>query len=119
MAVPARTRGVWHLEGDPFEAWLESRTDEELAELASASSSALAAAPASAAAIAHALALASSTFAADTTRTPWGRLHHRVTRRGTVLDPSTIEAQARALLPRAVNATEQLLALHGTWSSTR
>ena len=27
MTVPARTRGVWHLRGDPFELWLEQHAD--------------------------------------------------------------------------------------------
>jgi hypothetical protein len=110
MAVPARTRGVWHLEGDPFEAWLEARTDDELAAI-SASTPASAPDSASADAIAAALARTSASFPADTTRTPWGRAMFRFARRGVMLDECAIEAQARVLLPHAIRATASLLAM--------
>jgi hypothetical protein len=105
MAVPARTRGVWHLAGDPLEAWLEARH----AELARLVPDTLAIADADAGAIADALASASSAHDADTTRTPWGRLAYARLRRGTRLGEGAIATQAEALLPLAVASTGALL----------
>lgn len=104
VAVPARARRVWHLEGDPLEAWLESNldrlgdvqieppsvttTDEMIEEMARVA----------------------STFPADTTRTPWGRAAFRWFGLGQTLDESELERQAHVLIPCAVRLTKCLLA---------
>jgi hypothetical protein len=105
MAVPARTRGVWHLAGDPLEAWLEERSDD----LAALVPPSLAIAGGDPDSIADALARASSAFEADTTRTPWGRVAFERFGRGTRLDAGAIALQARAILPLAVASTAALL----------
>lgn len=107
MAVPARTRGVWHLAGDPLETFVEAQDDTTLEELARPSSGVDW--PDDPAAIADLLANASAKLPADTTRTPWGRLKYERLGRGTKLEASEIEAQARVILPLAVEATAALL----------
>jgi hypothetical protein len=105
MAVPARTRGVWHLAGDPLEAWLEERSDD-LASLVPESIAILDGDPG---AIADALARASAIHDADTTRTPWGRALFERFGRGTRLDADALASQAEAILPLAVASTAALL----------
>ncbi len=105
MAVPARTRGVWHLLGDPLEAFWEAHA----AELDSMLGDAEPLVPGDAALHADALALASSAYPADTTRTPWGALSFRYRGKGQRLKPAVIEAQARVLLPLAVAHTSAFL----------
>lgn len=107
MAVPARTRGVWHLAGDPLETFLEAQDEASLAELAKTPSGT--AWPDDPAAIADLLANASAKLPADTTRTPWGRATWERLGRGTKLDAREVEAQARVLVPLAVEATAALL----------
>ncbi len=105
MAVPARTRGVWHLLGDPLERWWEDHSgnlETLLAEPAPLE-------PGAPETHAHALALASAQFPADTTRTPWGALGFRWRGQGERLKTATIEAQARVLLPLAVLHTSAFL----------
>lgn len=96
VAVPARTRGVWHPLGDPYERWV----DAHLAELA-----ALPPAPPIAAASLHALvdglARQAARHPADTTRSPWGALAHRLGRRRVIVDAAAAAGQARALFPIA------------------
>lgn len=107
MAVPARTRGVWHLAGDPLETFLEAQDDASLAKLAEPASGIDW--PDDPAAIADVLANASAKLPADTTRTPWGRAKYERFGRGTKLDEDEVEAQARILVPLAVEATTALL----------
>lgn len=107
MAVPARTRGVWHLAGDPLETYLERLEDAALAKLGEPASGI--AWPDDPAAIADVLANASAKLPADTTRTPWGRAKFERFGRGTKLDEGEVEAQARVLVPLAVEATAALL----------
>jgi hypothetical protein len=111
MAVPARTRGVWHLAGDPLEAWLEARAEQlgAMADHAAASLEATETRCRTPAELADALARASSAHAADTTRTPWGRLLYERARRGERLTQPEIEVQARALVPLVVASTAALL----------
>lgn len=107
MAVPARTRGVWHLAGDPLETFIDAQDDATLEAMARASSGIDW--PEDPASIADALATASAKLRADTTRTPWGRLAYERLGRGTKLDAREVEAQARVVLPLAVEATAALL----------
>lgn len=107
MAVPARTRGVWHLAGDPLEAYLEGLDEAALKELASRPSGVDW--PDDPAAIADVLARASAKLPADTTRTPWGRIAYERLGRGTRLDSLEVERQARIVVPLAVEATAALL----------
>ena len=105
MAVPARTRGVWHLLGDPLETFWESHA-EGLAELLPDELPPCTGLPE---ALAEALARASSAEPADTTRTPWGALGHRLLGKGERLTDTEVERQARCLLPLAVSHTRALL----------
>jgi len=102
-AVPARANGVWHLEGDPLEAWIEARVESfrgvELP-LFSASS------PGE---IIEELASLAARLRADTTRTPWGRFSHHYLGRGVLLEEKELEAQARVIVPAAIAATVALL----------
>lgn len=109
MAVPARTRGVWHFAGDPLERFCEeAAARSELRDLVPRD---LAPAPErDAAALADGLAAASAAFAADTTRTPWGRFAFARRGRGVRLDDADVGAQARALVPLAVAHVAALLA---------
>jgi hypothetical protein len=102
-AVPARTRGVWHFLGDPYERWVEDNLDL----LAGLPVPALPA-DSEPGALVHALALLSSSHAADSTRTPWGRAVYLLGR-GTVIDAAHAEAQARLLVPAAMAHTAALL----------
>ena len=105
MAVPARTRGVWHLLGDPLELFCEARVDR-LAELLPDE---LPQRVGPLEAHADALARTASAEAADTTRTPWGALRFRLLGSGTRLTDAEVERQARQLLPLAVSHTRGLL----------
>lgn len=105
LAVPARTRGVWHLLGDPFEQWLEEHLDA----LPSLLSSSSAVAPRSGAErLAHELACASAGHAVDTTRTPWGAWAF-ARGIGVQLSEDEAAAQAAVLLPLVVAATTGLI----------
>ncbi len=104
LAVPARTRGVWHLLGDPLEAYWESHASE-LASLLQVSPPLHCGSPDE---HVEALARASAAHPADTTRTPWGALALRWGR-GVKLERDEIEKQARALLSLAVAHTQGLL----------
>jgi hypothetical protein len=55
------------------------------------------------------LAAAASTFAADTTRTPWGRAAYRWLGRGKTLDETELAEQARIMVPMAITSTKALL----------
>jgi hypothetical protein len=105
MAVPARTRGVWHWLGDPLELFCEANA-ERLAELLPEPIPHCAGPPE---AHAEALARAASAELADTTRTPWGALRFRWLGRGTRLSDAEVERQAQRLLPLAVSHTRGLL----------
>ncbi len=104
LAVPARTRGVWHLLGDPFEEWLEGHLDT----LPLLLPAALSIPQKSPTIVAHDLACASSRFAADTTRTPWGAWAFRHGF-GRQLSENELASQATALVPAMVAATAALL----------
>jgi hypothetical protein len=97
MAVPARTRGVWHLRGDPLEMWLEARPDAIDAMVAGGVDVPCAAAPA---ALADALARASAVHEV---------FSYARTRRAPRRYDARIEVQARALVPLAVAHTAALL----------
>jgi hypothetical protein len=107
MAVPARTRGVWHLAGDPLETFLETESHAVLSQLAMAASRI--SWPDEPGAIADALANASAKLPADTTRTPWGRAVFERFGRGTKLGAAEVLAQACVIVPLAVEATAALL----------
>jgi hypothetical protein len=105
LAVPARTRGVWHLLGDPLETFWENHA-RELAGFMSEVPTPEHACPED---HVEALARASAAHPADTTRTPWGAFVFRRWGRGLALEPDVVENQARALLPLAVAHTSGLL----------
>lgn len=107
LAVPSRTRGVWHLLGDPFELWIEAHLDRLPALLPPA----LEVPRGDPLQVAHRLACASSLFAADTTRTPWGACAWRLGA-GVRLSEAEVAAQAAALVPLVVASTAALL---GGW----
>lgn len=104
VAVPARSRGVWHFYGDPLEAFIERHADD-LARFGCED------VPESHApeVLVESLARYSSTFPADTTRTTWGSLRMRWLGRGTRVDDEEAEAQAKAIVPRALSHTVALL----------
>jgi len=105
MAVPARTRGVWHLLGDPLELFCEAHADR-LAELLPEQLPRRDGPPE---VHAESLARAASVEPADTTRTPWGALRFRLLGHGHRLADAEVERQARHLLPLAVSHTRGLL----------
>jgi hypothetical protein len=105
MAVPARTRGVWHLLGDPLELFCEAHADR----LADFLAEPLPHCEGPPEAHADALARVSSSQPADTTRTPWGALRLRFFAHGLRLSDAEIERQAQLLLPLAVSHTRGLL----------
>jgi hypothetical protein len=103
VAVPARANRVWHIEGDPLEAWIEARvasfrdvvthaieykTPEQIIEN---------------------LARVASAFRADTTRTPWGRAGFQWFGNGRKLDDAELAEQACVLVPLATASTKALL----------
>lgn len=103
VAVPARARRIWHLEGDPLEAWIESHL-ETFRDLPSVPSE-----PRPPETIIEELADVAATFPADTTRTPWGRAALEWFGRGRILEEREIEKQARILVPLAMRSTNALL----------
>lgn len=104
MAVPARTRGVWHLLGDPLEIFWE--THQDLAALLPAQLP-----ETSDSSVQHAETLArfSSSFPADTTRTPWGAARLRWLGHGQQLSAAELVEQAGRLLTQAVAHTRDFL----------
>jgi hypothetical protein len=105
MAVPARTRGVWHLLGDPLEAWLE----EDARRVDALACDPLDVPSYGPAELADALAHASAAHVADTTRTPWAKILYGRTEKFVRLCEKDVEAQARTLVPLAVAHTAALL----------
>lgn len=97
VAVPARTRGVWHPLGDPYERWV----DEHLDLLAHEPVPAPVQAP-SIAALVDRLARLAVVHIADTTRSPWGAVALRLGRSRAIVDDALAERQARALVPAAL-----------------
>ncbi|MDB4996785.1 MAG: hypothetical protein JWM74_4217, partial [Myxococcaceae bacterium] len=88
MAVPARTRGVWHLLGDPLESWVEQAVlanDDRLVASERAPAGNIGA-------LADELAALSSSFPADTTRGPLGLLRHKLLGRSIRIDAAEAEA---------------------------
>jgi len=102
LAVPARTRRIWHLLGDPVEAYWEEHANLSTllgAELPTTDGDL------------ETLASFSSRFAVDTTRNPWSR------RSGTPLSSAEVAEQAATLLPLAVAYTRDWLR-HATGAPT-
>jgi len=104
-AVPARAQRIWHLEGDPLEAWLEKHLSElqpikieEERDFLDPDD------------IFEEMARLAASFPADTTRTPWGRAAWQWFDQGKQLDENEFERQARALLPMAIKMTRNLIA---------
>lgn len=97
VAVPARTRGVWHMLGDPYERWVDQHLDLLAVEprLPPATAPTLAA-------LVDRLARMAAAHTADTTRSPWGALALRLGRPRAIVDDATAERQARALIPVAL-----------------
>ncbi len=104
MAVPARTRGVWHLLGDPLESFWETHQD-----LAALLPERLPETNESHLQHAEALARFSSACAADTTRTPWGAARFRLLGHGSRVDSEQLALQAERLLSLAVAHTRDFL----------
>lgn len=110
VAVPARSRGVWHFYGDPLESWVEAHV-EELAALPPDDPP-----PASdAGALCESLARLSSTFVADTTRSTWGDLRMRWLGRGVRVSAEEAADQARVLVPAAIAHVVALLSSLARW----
>ncbi len=105
VAVPARSRGVWHFYGDPLESWVEAHADEidAYAEVAPPSTN-------DPGELCESLARISAQFPADTTRTTWGSLRMRLTGRGVVISDHEARAQASVLVPAAIAHVASLLA---------
>lgn len=97
VGVPARVQGVWHPLGDPYERWV----DEHLTEVAGWPPAPPIAA-ASIAALVDGMARHAAAHVADTTRSPWGALAHRLGRASVIVDDVAAERQARALVPAAI-----------------
>jgi hypothetical protein len=106
MAVPARTRGVWHLFGDPLESWVEHAVragDNRFLPSEPAPSSDVGE-------LADRLAALSSSYPADTTRGPLGLLRHTLGGRSVRISTAEAEEQALVLVPAAIAHTAALLA---------
>ncbi len=103
VAVPARANRIWHIEGDPLEAWIEARVDSfrnaKIPELAKKAPDE----------IVEDLARFAATFPADTTRTPWGRARFQWFDHGRKLDNDELDEQARNLVPLVIACTKALL----------
>lgn len=103
MAVPARANRIWHIEGDPLEAWIESRVDSfrdvMVHEIAVKTPEEMT----------EELARIAATFPADTTRTPWGRARFEWFGHGRKLDEPELAEQARILVPLGIACTKTLL----------
>ncbi|MFO0762994.1 MAG: hypothetical protein U0359_41545 [Byssovorax sp.] len=105
IAVPARSRGVWHFYGDPLESWVDHHPE------------AIAAFPLAPipetrdpGQLCESLAALSSAFPADTTRSTWGSLRMRLTGQGTIVGEEEAGAQAKVLVPAAIAHVAALLA---------
>lgn len=103
-AVPARARRIWHLEGDPLEAWLEKNLHslakvklEEENEVLNPDE------------IFEKMSRLAASFPADTTRTPWGRAAFSWFKKGEQLDENEFARQARELVPMAIHMTRNLI----------
>jgi hypothetical protein len=103
VAVPARAHRIWHIEGDPLEAWIESHC-ETFANVSVEQDEHRAPEE-----IIEELARIAITFPADTTRTPWGRAAFHWFSRGRELEEPELTRQARVLVPRAMQSTKALL----------
>jgi hypothetical protein len=103
--VPARARGVWHFDGDPFESWLEAN----LAAVA-ASEVAPPRPTSGVAALVEQLAALAAREEVDTTRTPWGRRRYR-RGRGVRVSEALAAEQAARLVPHIIGHTRELLAM--------
>lgn len=101
--VPARAHGVWHLQGDPLESFLEERLEEFVGAAIPTHE------PAAPAKLIDDAACYAATFRADTTRTPWGRARHHLFARGTKLDETELRDQAHAIVPEAIARTRAFL----------
>jgi hypothetical protein len=103
VAVPARANRIWHIDGDPLEAWIEARVDSfqqvRLPEITKKTPDEMV----------EELARFAATFPADTTRTPWGRARFRFFERGRKLDNDELAEQARNLVPFVIACTKALL----------
>ena len=103
VAVPARANRIWHIDGDPLEAWIEARVDSfrdvMIHEIAVKRPDE----------IVEKLARMASTFPADTTRTPWGRARFQWFGDGRKLDDDELAEQARILVPLVIACTKTLL----------
>lgn len=115
LAVPSRTRGVWHLLGDPLEQWLEAHVDD----LHALHAEPVMLPQGSCGQLADSLAGISSRLPADTTRTPWGQWLFHTFGRGQRLDPSEVEEQARVLIPQVIAHTASLLRTEGARHSAQ
>lgn len=103
VAVPARANRIWHIEGDPLEAWIEARVDSfrdvtapEVARKTPGE-------------IMEEVTRNAAAFPADTTRTPWGRARFQWFGRGRKLDNDELAEQARFLVPLVIAYTKTLL----------
>jgi hypothetical protein len=102
-AVPARANGVWHIEGDPLEAYIEAR----ISHWRGATVPDVPVSPPGE--LVERLAVVAAGFSADTTRTPWGRAAFRWFGVGRELGEEELARQADALVPMAIACTASLL----------
>jgi hypothetical protein len=102
-AVPARANRIWHIEGDPLEAWIEARVDSfrdaQIRKMEGKKPDQ----------IIEELARVAATFPADTTRTPWGRAKFQWLNYGRKLEEAELAEQARILVPLGIASTAALL----------
>jgi len=105
--VPARARGVWHLEGDPLEAYIEENVERwrgaEVPVVKVADPGELV----------EEVARFAVRFEADTTRTVWGRANKRWFGRGKVLETEEIAAQAKEIVPMGIAYAAALMRASG------
>ncbi|MEO7328453.1 MAG: hypothetical protein ABI193_07745, partial [Minicystis sp.] len=97
IAVPARSRGVWHFYGDPLESWVEAHVGEIAAmePLPRPTTT-------DPGRLCEELSCLSAAFPADTTRSTWGAWRMRLTGGGTRVSEEEAGRQARVLVPAAV-----------------
>jgi hypothetical protein len=103
--VPARARGVWHFDGDPFESWLEAHRDAIAGSHVAPQREA-----AGVSALVERLATIAAREEVDTTRTPWGLRRHR-RGEGLRLGEAQAREQAARLVPEILAHTELLLTM--------
>lgn len=103
-AVPARALRIWHIEGDPLEAWLEKHLHVFADVKWEEADGALIPDE-----IFEKTARLAASFPADTTRTPWGRAAWQWFHKGKQLDAEEYARQARTLLPMAIRMTRNLI----------